>query len=125
MNNFWSQFKQSNMLNRLIYINLAVFVVVKLVDIVMMLAGMWMGMQKLEFFIPGGTIIWRRGSRSGRIASADIVTLDAVQFGENARSFAVIAGVREGKINDLFHSLNEEEAKALLGWIVRQIGEKP
>ena len=37
---------------------------------VMMLAGMWMGMQKLEFFIPGGTIIWRRGSRSGRIATS-------------------------------------------------------
>ena len=39
MNNFWSQFKQSEMLNKLIYINLGVFVVVKAVDIVIMMLG--------------------------------------------------------------------------------------
>lgn len=39
MNAFWSQFKQSNTLNKLIYVNLAVFVVVKAVDIVLMVAG--------------------------------------------------------------------------------------
>ena len=39
MNNFWSQFKQSNTLNKLIYINLAVFVVVKMADIVIMMIG--------------------------------------------------------------------------------------
>ena len=40
MNNFWSQFKQSEMLNKLIYINLGVFVVVKAVDIVIMMLGL-------------------------------------------------------------------------------------
>lgn len=39
MNAFWSQFKQSNTLNKLIYVNLAVFVLVKAVDIVLMVAG--------------------------------------------------------------------------------------
>ena len=39
MNDFWSQFKQSNTLNKLIYINLAVFVVVKVADIVIMMFG--------------------------------------------------------------------------------------
>ncbi len=49
MNTLWSQFKQSNMLNRLIYINLAVFVVVKLVDIVMMLSGVQAANPVVEF----------------------------------------------------------------------------
>lgn len=40
MNDFWSQFKQSNTLNKLIYINLGVFVVVKAVDIVIMMLGL-------------------------------------------------------------------------------------
>ena len=39
MNDFWAQFKQSNILNKLIYINLAVFVVVKVADIVIMMIG--------------------------------------------------------------------------------------
>ena len=49
MNNFWSQFKQSNMLNRLIYINLAVFVLVKLVDVVVMLSGIQAANPVVEF----------------------------------------------------------------------------
>ena len=91
----------------------------------LMLAGMWMSVQKLEFSISDGTITWRRGPGRGKVAAADIVTLDAIQLGENARSFAVIAGDREGKNHPLFRYLDEEEAKALIGWIVRQIGEKP
>lgn len=89
----------------------------------LMLAGMWMSVQKLGFSVSDGTITWRRGPGRGKVAAADIVTLDAVQLGENARSFAVIAGDREGKNHHLFRYLDEDEAKALIGWIVRQIGE--
>ncbi|MBO7477406.1 MAG: rhomboid family intramembrane serine protease [Salinivirgaceae bacterium] len=39
MNDFLAQFKQSNTLNKLIYINLAVFVIVKVADIVIMMFG--------------------------------------------------------------------------------------
>lgn len=39
MNTFWAQFKQSNTLNKLIYVNLAVFALVKAADVVIMLSG--------------------------------------------------------------------------------------
>ncbi|MBQ6474210.1 MAG: hypothetical protein IJJ33_19645 [Victivallales bacterium] len=91
---------------------------------VLMLAGMWMNFQKLEYCISDGTFSYRRGPSGGIIAADDIATLDAVQLGDNADSFAVIAVDRDEKSHDLFRYLKEDEAKALLDWIVLQLGEE-
>ena len=91
---------------------------------VFILAGMWMNVQKLEFSISDRIFSYRSGPSGGRIATEDIVTLDANQLGDNAKSFALIAVDKEGKSHNLFRYLDENEAKALLKWIVQRIGEE-
>lgn len=51
MTNFFSKFKQNNMLNKLIYVNLAVFVLVKLVDIMLMLSGIKVENPLVDWFM--------------------------------------------------------------------------
>ena len=51
MTDFFSQFKQNNMLNKLIYVNLAVFVLVKTVDIILMLFGIQAGNPIVDWFM--------------------------------------------------------------------------
>lgn len=90
----------------------------------LMVAGMWTGIQKLEYSISDGTFSFRRGPCRGRIAADDIVSLDADQLGTNAKSFAVVAIDRDSNAHHLFRYLDESEAKALLNWVARQIEEK-
>jgi len=85
---------------------------------------LWMGFRKLAFSPTDGTFTYRSGPTGGKMKIDEIATLDADQLGNNAGSFAVIATDREGKTHNLFRYLNENEAKALLDWIVQRIEEK-
>ena len=88
-----------------------------------MLVFLWMSVRKLEFAPGDGTFSYRSGPTGGKVAAADITSLDAIQLGRNARSFALIATDREGRDHNLFRYLDETEAKALLDWTAGKIGE--
>lgn len=90
-----------------------------------LLGGLWMSIRKLEFFPGDGTFSYRSGPVGGKVAAEDITSLDAVQLGKNAGSFALIATDREGRDHNLFRYLNGTEANALLEWTVRHIEAEP